>query len=436
MAPFEAALLRLLPPFLLLLPMIACPEGDSALPPPFPPRPMVSTPAPVGRSSPFQVEPYLQLGSGLASPDRLALLWQARDGAGDWLVEVQPQSGGAWTRMAPPVSVLLAAPGAGSAPHRVWTATLEPLEPGLPFEYRILQDGTEVFRAEAMALKGPGQPQQVVVAGDLAGPDWPDDGAMLRQIHQQNPDLMVAAGDLVPPQDSLDRYRRSLFSRYNAGQRDPRAGAPFMRSTLLVCAPGDSGPAGRLAYQAYWDQPRGGAEAWSGQVHGLPPPAQADGRFPVPGGFSFPSGDVHWTVLDSGRAAHWDDPGRRAWLARDLAGAQAARWRFVVFRRQATDPAPGGRDDGGMGSLWPLFQQYRVAIVFTGHRHPYQRTQMPAGAGSGPILVATGAACPERQDGPAQRTPSVSLLDITASRVDFRQIDGDGAAFDHFTLKQ
>jgi len=128
---------------------------------------------------------------------------------------------------------------------------MAPLEPGLPFEYLVLQDGTEVFRAEAKALKGPGQAQQVAVAGDLAG-DGP--AAMIRQIHQQNPDLMIAAGGLVPPPDSLARYRQTFFSRYNAGRTDPKAGAPFMRSTVLVGAPGQAEPGaehrGRPAYAA------------------------------------------------------------------------------------------------------------------------------------------------------------------------------------------
>ena len=222
-------MLRLLLSTLLLLPLVACQEGDTPLPPPVPPRPTVSAAIPMSRSSPFLAEPYLQLGSGLPSPDRLALLWQARDGIGDWAVEVQPPSGAKWTRMAPPDSVLTVELS-GASPHRVWTATLTPLEPGLPFEYRVLQDGTEVFRAEAKALKAPGQPQQVVVAGDLAAPD--DPGAIIGQIHQQNPDHMVAAGGLVPPTDSLARYRQAFFPPYNAGRTDSKTRAALDPFTL------------------------------------------------------------------------------------------------------------------------------------------------------------------------------------------------------------
>jgi hypothetical protein len=364
------------------------------------------------------VEPYLQLGAGPSSPDRLALLWHAQDGPGDWAVEIKPQDGEDWVRTARPVSALVEEPAAGVDPHRVWTATLTHLEPGLPFDYRVLQDETEVFQAEGKALKAPGQPQQVVVAGDLASRDSLEAAAIVRQIHQQNPDLMVAAGDLVPPPDTLQRYRRTFFSIYNAGRTDPKAGAPFMRSTVLVSAPSarDAG-----AYHYYWDQPQDGPERWAGQVHGRPP-AATDERFQGQGNFCFHSGDVHWTVLDSNRSRHWDDPRLKAWLARELAAAQAARWRFVVFPRPASDLTGNGRGEAGMRALWPLFQKYHVAIVFSG-----QQQLVVSGPAGGP---GPGRA------GPTQGAPCFSLLAITASRVVCRQIDGRGSALGSFTLSR
>jgi len=139
MDPSEAALLRLLLSPLLLLALLACPEGAAQLLPPFPSSPALSAPSPGVMAAPFQVEPYLQLGAGPSSPDRLALLWHAQDGLSDWTVEIKPQSGEDWTRMAPPVSVLVDTPG--SRCHRVWSAALTPLGPGLPFDYRVLLGG-------------------------------------------------------------------------------------------------------------------------------------------------------------------------------------------------------------------------------------------------------------------------------------------------------
>jgi hypothetical protein len=388
---------------------------------------MASAAARTPFASPFQVEPYLQLGAGPSSPDRLALLWHAQHGIGDWAVEIKPQAGEGWARMAAPVSVLVEAPGAGAGPHRVWTASLAPLEPGLPFEYRVLQDETEVFRAEGKALKGPGQAQRVVVAGDLAEKDDLEAAAIVRQIHQQNPDLMVAAGDLVLPPDSLQQYRRTFFSLFNAGRTDPKAGAPFMRGTVLVRALSGRAPGlstDRLAYGTYWDQPRDGPERWAGQLHGLSA-APAESRFPGAGNFFIQAGDVHGTVLDS---RHWNDPGLKAWLDRELAGAQAARWRFVVFQRPDADPALRGQDDGAMKALWPQFLKYHVAIVFTGRQH-----LVVTGAADGGFRERTVGSSGPRPGHPAA-APGFSLLAISASRVVCKQIDSRGAALDSFIL--
>lgn len=391
-------MLRLLLSSLLLFGLSACSEEDVFTPPPFPAKPTVANAVPAALASPFQVEPYLQLGAEPSSPDRLALRWQAQDGPSDWVVEVQPQSGEEWTRMAPPVSVLAQAP----RPYRVWAAALTPLEPGLPFEYRVLLEGTEVFRAEGKALQAPGQPQEVVVAGDLTGKDWP----LARQIHRENPDLMVAAGDLVPPPDTLPHYRQSLFSSYNAGRSDPKSGIPFMRSTVLVSAlPRDPGPAGLLACRTYWDLPRAEPERFAGPIHGRSPEDRAPGL----GNFCFRSGDSHWTVLDASGATPWNDPGLRRWLARNLAAARSARWRFVVFQPPSR-PDPGG---GALKALWPLFRKYQVAIVF---------------AGPEPLVAET------EPSPPARESDRFARLEITPSRVVCEQVDGRGTASGRITL--
>ena len=395
--PPEAAVFALLFALLLLLPLGACSDGNAAMP--TPPRRMASAGLRSVLHSPFQVEPYLQLGPGPASPERLTLLWHAQEDLDGWTVEIKPQSGEAWTRMARPVSVLVGGPGA----HRVWFAGLGPLAPGQPFEYRVLLDGAEVFRTEAKALTGPGQFQRVVVAGDLALPASAEACAALRRIHQENPDLLVAAGGLMDPPASPAQYQRAFFSLYNAGQDDPWAGAPLMRSTVLVGALQD--PGGRFCMAAPGEEVPFGP----GQVHdGNPRPAHP----PAPGNYCFRSGDAHWTVLD-GRRGRLGDPALVAWLSRELGAAQNVPWRFVVCQR-------GNAGDPGLKSLWPLLCAGNVSIVFTGAQREYRRAVPPA---YGPVAVATGAA-------------SYAMMEISASRVVFRQQDARGTDLDRFTLSQ
>lgn len=488
----------------------------------------------------FLVPPYLQLGTDPTVYDRLVLLWLARDGVQGWAVEVANAPGAAWVRMPAPESTLIGeAPArrpvhgghrrhggdrvAGGPrgrrhggmefhrghrrllahpirreplAHRVWTAQLGPLVPGTRFRYRVLRDGVLVFSQEAMARKKPGQAQRVAVAGDLVE-GTASGRAIAYQIHAQNPDLMVGIGDLVYPYGRISDYRSRFFPIYNADRADPAIGAPVMRSRLMVGVLGnhDVGdvrrdqvpPRDSLAYYFYWNQPLDGPPDLIAGGHALrlDPPGDweafrtaAGNRYPQMGSFTFRSGDVHWTILDSNRYLRWSDPNLKAWLERELAAAQDAHWRFVAFHHAAFNLSGYEHTrDWQMRQLWPILQRYHVDLVFTGHPHTYQRTRplgftpVPGGADEAahladdanivvdtefdgathtrtayPIHILTGAGggFPHRAPMPAHPKPyaaklvsgsnGFSLLDITADRIEFKQLDATGAVKDSFIL--
>ena len=346
-----------------------------------------------------------------------------------------------------------------------------------------------------MARKAPGQRQRVAVVGDLAE-GTPPSRAIACQILAQQPDLMVAVGDLVYERGTIREYRTRFFPTYNADRADPAAGAPFMRGRLMVGVLGNHDvdhvgrgrvpPRDSLAYYYYWDQPLNGPDPLpGGHVPRLEPAADwagfrtgAGDRFPRMGNFSFRSGDVHWTILDSNRYMHWQDPGLRAWLEAELTAAQSARWRFVAFHHPAFNLSSFHHTgDWHMRELWPLFQRFHVDLVFCGHLHTYQRTTplvftpVPPGSSAashcadernivpdtafdgrtvtranGPIQILTGAGGGFVHPTPLPRTRKpffgqvvvnthcFSLLDIDGDRIEFRQLDDRGAVVDAFTL--
>jgi len=491
--------LRSLPLWILApLAILACGGGGSGARPPvvsLPPHPPPPPVPPANPSFRFEAKPYLQLGNNPGAPDRLSLLWQTLDEQADWVVEIQGQPEGPWLAMAPPASRRVAVTGMAFRPHRVWIASLQPLEPGGVFSYRLLRDGTEVFRqAGARALKGPGQPQRIAVTGDLVDDHGPKGLAVADQIYAQHPDLMVAVGDLVYPRGTVGEYRDRFFPAYNGDQADPAKGAPFMRGTPMVAALGNHDvdhvgrkrvpPRDGLAYFYYWDQPLNGPDLGR-NVPNLSPPADwtefrkaAGERFPRMGNFSFRSGDVHWTILDSNLYMNWGSRRLRDWLRQDLAAARDVPWRFVAFHHPPYNVSSANHTgDWHMAQVWPILQEGHVDLVFTGHLHTYQRTTPMTlkprpdgvsnkdhcadeanlvpdrffdGAGhtraQGPIQILTGGGggFMHRTRMPGQPKPfhakvvidrhGFSLLEVDGNRVSFRQLSETGEVLDAFTL--
>ena len=140
------------------------------------------------------------------------------------------------------------------------------------------------------------------------------------------------------------------------------SGAPLLRSSLFVAAPGNHDIATRdlgqypdgLAYFLYWDQPRNGppAVAAASPVPPLIGPEanqkafiQAAGdAYPRMASFSFDYGNAHWTVLDSNPYVDWTNPELRAWVVHDLANCAGPH---VAICR-----LPSPRLQFLQGSLW------------------------------------------------------------------------------------
>jgi acid phosphatase type 7 len=342
-------------------------------------------PAPTG---PFLVKPYLQLGH-TAAIGKLVLMWHAADVEADWSVAYRPGPGTRWqsadTLNARRVAV------AGIEPHRVYCADLVGLESGLRFTYRVSREGKVVFEAEARAPEVTEQRQRFVVFGDC-GAGTAEQKAIAYQAFVSRPDYLMITGDIVYGRGLVSEYRDKFWPVYNADEAAPTAGAPLLRSTLFVAAPGNHDIASRdlgktpdgLAYFYYWCQPLNGPVGPEGGPITAPvigPEANkkafldaAGQAFPRMANFSFTYGDVHWTVLDANATVDWTHPELQAWLERDLAAAKGATWRFVNFHQPGFSSSKTHFDEQYMRILAPIFEAGGVDIVFNGHVHNYQRS--------------------------------------------------------------
>lgn len=334
----------------------------------------------------FIAKPYLQIGRR-PSPSTLELLWQTPDVEATWAVEIQTAPTGKWVRAEAPEFV--AARLDGVKARRVYHALLAGLVPGGDFTYRVLRAGKPVFSADAKAPKREDQPYRFVVNGDI-GAATPDARLLAKQCFLNRPDLIVVPGDIIYENGRVSEYDEKFWPIYNADETSDQ-GAPLMRSIPYIGAPGnhdvdnrnlDQYPDG-LAYFYFWRQPLNGPEGKEGgafvptmtatEAHRNAFLAAAGEAYPNAVNYSFDYGNAHWTVVDSDPYVDWTDSALRAWVSADLAAAQQATWRFVIFHHPGFSSSLEHFEQQQMRILSPVFEKGKVDVVFSGHVHNYQR---------------------------------------------------------------
>lgn len=450
--------------------------------------------------SPFLEKPYLQLGNSpkLAASETLELLWHTGPTQANWSVEVRTSKDASWRAMQKPVATPVNAPGI--PPHLVYRALLAGLVPGEEFRYRVLKDKDAVFTASGRARKSAAQPYRLVIFGDCAQGS-PASRAIAYQTSLAKPDAVLIPGDIVYTSGRISEYQTKFFPVYNADTASADVGAPLLRSVPFIGVVGNHDSVltnfqrfgDALAFFLYWDEPLNGfvpSPNSHAAVHRLTGNdaaqpaflAAAGPRYPLMANFSFDYGNAHWTMIDSNTYMDWTNPELREWLAKDLASAKDATWRFVAFHHPGFNSAKEHFTDQWMRTLSPVFEAGKVDVVFQGHVHNYQRTYpftfapkpQADGAALGPkgevagdwtfdkdfkdgqsakpkgiVYITTGGGGAELYSVPMQKDPStwqpftykfiseehsLSLVDIDGKTFRMKQIDDTGKQVDYFQI--
>ncbi|MDB6173937.1 MAG: hypothetical protein JWL59_3248 [Chthoniobacteraceae bacterium] len=90
--------------------------------------------------------------------------------------------------------------------------------------------------------------------------------------------------------------------------------------------------------------------------------------------YSWDYGPAHFVALDSNSYSKVDDPKFRAWLENDLRTTKQP-WKFVCFHAPAFHTSREHYTEQKMRLLEPIFEQAGVDVVFAGHVHNYQRSK-------------------------------------------------------------
>jgi hypothetical protein len=385
----------------------------------------------------FVVKPYVQLGGDrqLGSRKSLAVVWHAADRKANWSVRV---SSGGQTGEVKSVTYQTIKRGIVPA-HRVYMAHLSNLSPGLPVKYEVRLDGKRVFSGSAVAPKSEGQSFRFAVTGDT-GAGTSAQKKTVYAIHNKKPDFVAVAGDIVYPRGTIADYRSRFFPIVNADRASASIGAPSLRSTLWIAAPGnhDTGyrtVPGGLAFYDYWIQPFGG---------------------PVAGCFTFEYGNAHWTVLDSNPYIDWSKGRYKSWLEVSLMAGKRSKWSFVLFHHPPYQSSPTHAGDTFMRKVAHMFTENGVDIVFAGHVHNYQRsnpihtTARGWSLGQGPIYIVTGAGGADLYDqkiasdrkkwkpftAAYKAGYSYTLVDVKGGLLTLKQVDLSGKVIDQLRLNR
>lgn len=447
----------------------------------------------------FTVEPYLQWGSGeQGKGDSIAICWQTpesgkQDTAEAWVMETRAGANGTWQKVASPAISHPLDANDGSS-QTLWMATIEGLTPSLLFDYRLSLGGKPVFIGRARARKTATDPYRFVVFGDCSE-GTPGQKRIAYQTYKANPDFVFITGDIVYDRGRGSEYLAKFFPVYNAEKADPAVGAPLLRSTFMLAAIGNHDgdysdlakwPDG-LAYFYYWNLPLNGPALKAGGAN-TPKVTGGDaakkalqeasgGQYPRSANYSFDYGNAHWTVLDSNYYTNWNAKEMQTWLENDLAGAQKATWRFVAFHIPPFHTSKEHRDDQWMRTLSPLFEKYKVDVVWCGHVHNYQRTYPLTFAPEGnpddkgrvtgkwtldktfdgekntkpnaPMYIVTGGGGAPLYDPDIQQKPtewqsfikkyiadthSMTVVDVDGSKLSVRQVSETGKELDKFIV--
>ena len=89
--------------------------------------------------------------------------------------------------------------------------------------------------------------------------------------------------------------------------------------------------------------------------------------------YSFDYANAHFIALDSQAGEMYDREQQVAWLERDLAAHANADWIFVYFHHPVITCTYKGNTQALIDYCLPLFDRYKVDVVFAGHAHTYER---------------------------------------------------------------
>jgi 3',5'-cyclic AMP phosphodiesterase CpdA len=153
--------------------------------------------------------------------------------------------------------------------------------------------------------------------------------------------------------------------------------------------------------------------------------------------YSFKKGDVEFFALDS----TYLDPKQLGWIQNNLQKSNA-KWKIAYFHHPLySDGHMHGPDLDLRAQLTPLFRQYGVNVVFSGHEHVYERIK-PADSiyyfilGNSGKLMTHDFRSTERMDKGFDTDQSFMLVEVADDTLYFQTISRSGETVDAGSIRR
>ena len=305
------------------------------------------------------------------------------------------------------------------------------LTPSTTYTYEATLTGMAVGSASFRTAPATGSGDISFVAIGDSGTGSPEQRQIAALIAADPSDLMLHAGDIA--YGNTGGTGDASYGTFNDWFFDVYASLLQSRGLYTTEGNHDSRPSNGNG-AAYLD-------AFSLPVNGGSPayPDHAE-RY-----YSFDYGRVHFVVLDTEFA--FQDTARRpeqlSWLESDLGGSRQP-WKIALFHRS---PYSAGGEHGSdlavRDAFGPLFEQYGVQLVVSGHEHDYERTRpmQTSSTGTAVTYIVTGGGGAPLYPAATGTWTAYSAsrhhylrADVTECTLSARAIGLDGSPFDGVTL--
>ncbi len=148
-------------------------------------------------------------------------------------------------------------------------------------------------------------------------------------------------------------------------------------------------------------------------------------------------GDLHIIGLNTDKP-YTQGSAQYIWLQNDLANTNK-QWKAAVFHKPPYSSGDHGGDTTAQQSLVPLFENYKVELIFNGHDHIYERSYksgvyyIVTGGGGAPLRAVNVTSNPYKQVSIGYKL-NYCVVDISTYQLTFKAYDTNNVQIDSFQI--